>query len=241
MKALTVENITLKAGSFTLGKVSLNIERGEYFVLMGMTGTGKSLFLKAVCGLARLETGKILINDLDVTYQEPRFRNVGYVPQNGGLFPHLNVRNNIRFSMTLKKQKAGEAEQRYVRIVEHLKIEELLDRSVINLSGGEQQKVALARALATGPELLVLDEPVCALDEPTRYEICQDLCQAQKEFGVATLHVCHSVEEAALVSDRIGIMDKGKLIASGTLSELSESEQPDSVKKLFIRASQQQR
>ena len=235
MKALTVENMALKAGSFSLAQVSLTIERGEYFVLMGMTGTGKSLLLKAVCGLAQIETGRILINEHDVTDKEPRFRRIGYVPQNGGLFPHLDVRSNIRFSMSLKKDNSGEAERTYSEIVEHLKLEPLLDRSVSNLSGGEQQKVALARALATGPDLLVLDEPVCALDEPTRYEICQDLCEAQKEFGVATLHVCHSLDEAELVSDRIGVMDGGRLIATGTLSELSGSEQPDSVKKLFIR------
>ena len=235
MKALTVENMTLKAGSFSLDHVSLDIEQGEYFVLMGMTGTGKSLLLKAVCGLASIETGRILINGHDVTAKEPRFRRIGYVPQNGGLFPHLDVRSNIRFPMSLKHDDAGAAELKYEAIVEHLKIGALLDRSVSNLSGGEQQKVALARALATRPELLVLDEPVCALDEPTRYEICQDLCEAQKEFGVATLHVCHSLEEAELVSDRIGIMDGGQLIASGTLSELSESEQSDSVSKLFMR------
>jgi len=234
MKALTVETLTLKAGSFSLERVSLNIEQGEYFVLMGMTGTGKSLFLKAVCGLARIATGRILINGKDVTDKEPRFRKIGYVPQNGGLFPHLNVRDNIRFPMSLKKEKADEVEQDYARIVEHLGVEELLDRSVLNLSGGEQQKVALARALATGPELLVLDEPVCALDEPTRYEICHDLCQAQKEFGVATLHVCHSLEEAELVSDRVGVMAGGQLIATGTLSELSGNEQPDAVKRLFV-------
>ena len=234
MKALTVENITLRAGSFTLGRVSLEVDRGEYFVLMGMTGTGKSLLLKAICGLARIATGRILINGLDVTSLEPRLRHIGYVPQNGGLFPHLNVRNNIRFPMTVKKEKTADAEKKYLKIVEHLNITDLLDRSVINLSGGEQQKVALARALATGPELLVLDEPVCALDEPTRYEICHDLCQAQKEFGVATVHVCHSFEEAKLVSDRIGIMDAGQLVSTGTLSELSERDQPDSVKKLFM-------
>jgi len=234
MKALTVEKLTLKAGSFSLGTVSLNIEQGEYFVLMGMTGTGKSLFLKAVCGLARIATCRILINGHDVTDKEPRFRNIGYVPQNGGLFPHLNVRANIRFPMSLKAEKTDEAEREYARIVKYLKVEALLDRSVVNLSGGEQQKVALARALTTGPELLVLDEPVCALDEPTRYEICHDLCRAQKEFGVATLHVCHSLEEAELVSDRIGIMDGGQLIATGTLSELSGSEQSDSVRKLFV-------
>lgn len=235
MTALTVENLTLRAGAFTLDSVSLTIEQGEYFVLMGMTGTGKSLLLKAVCGLAQIECGRIMINGKIVTEKEPRFRNVGYVPQNGGLLPHLNVRDNIRFPMSLKKNKRDKAEQEYAKIVDYLGVEALLDRRVVNLSGGEQQKVALARALTTGPELLVLDEPVSALDEPTRYEICHDLRQAQKEFGVATLHVCHSLEEAELVSDRIGIMDAGQLVATGTLPELSGPEQPDPVRRLFSR------
>jgi ABC-type sulfate/molybdate transport systems ATPase subunit len=101
--------------------------------------------------------------------------------------------------------------------------------------------VALARALTTEPELLVLDEPVCALDQPTRYEVCHNLRKAQKAFGVATLHVCHSLEEAKLVSDRIGIMDAGQLIATGTFQELSDRKQPESVRKLFAGTNEDKR
>ena len=233
MSALGIERLKMRAGPFRVEVADLEIGESEYFVLMGMTGSGKSLLLKAVCGLARIESGKISIHGRDVEGLEPRFRNIGYVPQEGGLFPHLNVLQNIVFPMSASGKQRPAALQKATDIIDSLRISGLLDRSIRNLSGGERQKVALARALAQQPEILVLDEPVSALDEPTRRDICRELRRVQKEFDVATLHVCHSRDEAELVADRVGIMCKGKLLATGTLDDLANRSEHRSVQRLL--------
>jgi len=233
MNALDITDVSLRAGSFTVQNVSLSVGEGEYFVLMGMTGSGKSLLLKAVCGLTRISGGRIRLHDRDITGLEARFRNIGYVPQDGGLFPHLDVLRNVIFPLTVAGRKPAVARREVAGIVASLGIEDLLTRSVAYLSGGERQKVALARALARRPELLVLDEPVCALDEPTRRDTCRELRRVQKEFGVATLHVCHSRDEAALVSDRVGIMCAGRLLDVGTLDKLVTGSDHGAVQRLL--------
>jgi len=233
MNALEVIDLTLHAGSFTVQSISLTVSEGEYFVLMGMTGSGKSLLLKAVCGLARIAQGQVRLHNRDITALEARFRNIGYVPQDGGLFPHLDVWHNILFPLTVAGMKPAAARSAVEGIVASLGLQKLLARSVAYLSGGERQKVALARALARRPELLVLDEPVCALDEPTRRDTCRELRRVQKEFGVATVHVCHSRDEAALVSDRVGIMCEGRLLEIGTLEELTTRSDQGAVQRLL--------
>lgn len=233
MNALEVQGISMQVGGFSVGELSLSIPEGEYFTLMGHTGSGKSLFLKAICGLARVETGRILIHDEDVTLLEPRFRGIGYVPQDGGLFPHLNVLRNIIFPLTVRGTSVRDAIQETEETVETLGLNDLLDRATNGLSGGERQKVALARALACRPRLLLLDEPVCSLDEPARFEICGELCRVQKKFNVATLHVCHSRAEAEQVSDRVGVMHGGQLIEVGVLDQLLNESGHEAVQRLF--------
>jgi ABC-type Fe3+/spermidine/putrescine transport system ATPase subunit len=235
VNALEILGLTLRAGSFTVQDISLTVGEGEYFVLMGMTGSGKSLLLKAVCGLTRVSQGRIRLHSRDITDLEARFRNVGYVPQDGGLFPHLDVLRNITFSLTVGGMKPAAARSVVEGVVASLGLEKLAARSIAYLSGGERQKVALARALARKPELLVLDEPVCALDEPTRRETCRELRRVQKEFGVATVHVCHSRDEASLVSDRVGIMCEGRLLDVGTLEELEMGSDHAAVQRLLNR------
>ena len=233
MNALEVVDLTLHAGSFAVQDISLTVGEGEYFVLMGMTGSGKSLLLKAVCGLARISRGQVRLHSRDITGLEARFRNIGYVPQDGGLFPHLDVLHNILFPLTVAGLKPAAARAAVQGIVASLGLDKLLARSVAYLSGGERQKVALARALARRPELLVLDEPVCALDEPTRRDTCRELRRVQKEFGVATVHVCHSRDEAALVSDRVGVMCEGRLLEIGTLEKLATRSDHGAVQRLL--------
>jgi len=233
MNALEVLDLTLHAGLFTVQNVSLTVGEGEYFVLMGMTGSGKSLLLKAVCGLTQVARGQIRLHNRDVTALEARFRNIGYVPQDGGLFPHLDVLRNILFPLTVRGMRPPAARAAVEAIVASLGLERLLTRSVAYLSGGERQKVSLARALARKPELLVLDEPVCALDEPTRRDTCRALRRVQKEFAVATVHVCHSRDEAALVSDRVGVMSEGRLLEVGTLEELATRSDHEAVRRLL--------
>ncbi len=147
--------------------------------------------------------------------------------------PHLSVLRNVTFALEVaghsKKHAAGEIGP----IVESLGIGDLLNRSTVNLSGGERQKVALARAVASKPKLLLLDEPVSALDEPTRREICTVLRRVQKEFGIATIHVCHSRTEAHAVHDRVGVMSQGRLVQCGSLDELTDNPADAAVQRLL--------
>ena len=208
MIGLHIDNLCLRAGKFELRDFSLDIEGNKYFVLMGRNGTGKSLLLKAVCGLIDIDSGSITLNGRDITYLEPRFRNIGYVPQNTALFPHLDVRANILFALKTAGVKKDHSEDRIEPLVESLALAPLLDRSVINLSGGECQRVALARALIRQPQLLVLDEPVSALDEEARLETCRMLKRVQQKIGITTIHVCHNRSEAEMLSDEIHFMQK---------------------------------
>lgn len=208
MTGLHVEKLCLRAGRFELRDFSLEIEGHKYFVLMGRNGTGKSLLLKAICGLIEIDSGRITLNGRDITDEEPRSRNIGYVPQNTALFPHLDVRCNILFPLRIAGMGKHEAAAKMEPLVENLGIGPLLDRSVINLSGGERQRVALARALVREPQLLVLDEPVSALDEEARRDTCLMLKRVQSEFKITTIHVCHNRVEAELVSDEIHFMNQ---------------------------------
>jgi molybdate/tungstate transport system ATP-binding protein len=230
---LRVEQLTLGAGDFRLREVTFAVAAKEYFVVMGPTGSGKTLLLKAVCGLIRVETGRIAIDGADVTDLEPRLRRVGYVPQDSGLFPHLSVARNITFGLRAAGVRHGEAMARTEPLVEILGLRSLLERSTLHLSGGERQKVALARALAIQPALLLLDEPVSALDEPTRREICHLLRRVQSRFGVSTLHVCHNRQEARDLADRVGVMSGGRLVQVGTLEELADRPADPVVRQLL--------
>ncbi len=231
---LRVQNLCLRAGEFALQDVCLQVRSGEYFVLMGPTGSGKSLLVKAICGLMPIAAGRVLINGRDVTALEPRQRRVGYVPQDSALFPHLTVERNITFALETAGLGRRQARQKVAPVVETLGIENLLGRSPLTLSGGETQKVALARALARSPDLLLLDEPVSALDEPTRREICPVLKRVQREFDLATLHVCHSREEAQDLADRVGILSAGRLVQTGTMEELTARPADELVRRLLL-------
>ena len=216
---LRVENLSLKAGDFRLREVSVGVEREEYFVLMGPTGSGKSLLARCVCGLIRPLSGTIRVGGRDVTALPPRHRHVGYVPQQASLFPHMTVARNITFALRGRRQSHRRALGRVGPLIDLLSLGSLLDRRPGTLSGGERQKVAIARALAASPKVLILDEPVSALDEPTRHEVCRELTRLHKELGVPTLHICHSVAEAHLVADRVGVLVAGSLVQTAPLSE----------------------
>ena len=230
---LQIEKLSLRVGEFRLREVSLRIEPLEYFVLMGANGSGKSLLAKSIAGLIRVGAGSVFVNGRDVTELEPRFRDVGYVPQEYALFPHLTVARNLTFGLEAAGVRRGAALTEIGPVVRGLGLDTLLDRSTIDLSGGEKQKVALARALVRRPKLLILDEPVSALDEPARREICPLLRRTQREFNVATLHICHSLDETRAVADRVGIMDGGHLVQTGSLDDLTRNPATEEVTRLL--------
>jgi ABC-type sugar transport system ATPase subunit len=231
---LQIKKLSIQAGAFTIDSLSLDVAEGEYFVLMGLSGTGKSLLLKAVCGLQPIKCGSISISDRDITHAPPRERGLGYVPQKSLLFPNMSVKENIRFPLEMKGVPKMKIDKKVAEISKTLGIESLLERDVSYLSGGESQKVALARALVFKPKLLLLDEPVSAVDEPTRREICADLRRVQRELKISTIHVCHSVAEAESVADKIGIMAEGRLEAIGAITEIKESHKDNpAVSRIF--------
>lgn len=210
------ENISFHVGTFRLEDLNLEIVKGEYFVLLGPPGAGKTIFLECLCGLKKLESGRIYIDGRDVTGLEPRIRGIGYVPQDYALFPHLSVEQNIAFGLRAH----GFREVKIDETADLLGIRRLLSRGIGGLSGGEKQRVALARALVLKPMILLLDEPVCALDEVTRQEVCGQLLAIQRRLGLTTVHVSHNLEEAFSVADRAAILHDGVLQQVGSLDKL---------------------
>jgi len=216
---IEIRNLVVNAGDFRIA-IELIVARAEYFVLLGKTGCGKTLLLESTCGLRPCASGTIRINGQDMTHALPRERNIGYVPQEGALFAHLSVRENIAFPLRMTKCTRMEISRRVGEFAEMLNIAGLLDRRIKGLSGGERQRVALARALIRKPSVLLLDEPVSALDESTRDSVCRVLLRVQRELSIPVIHVCHSFEEAAAVSDRVGIMRKGVIVQQGPLNDV---------------------
>jgi ABC-type sugar transport system ATPase subunit len=215
-----VSDLSFCAGAFRAWGLNLEVPSGQYFVLLGPTGSGKTLFLKCLCGLIRAGSGSIVIEGHDVTGAEPRRRSIGYVPQEAGLFPHMNVQRNITFPLRVRGMDHGLALRRAAGVIDTLSLGPLLDRGPTGLSGGERQKVAVARALAAGPKLLLLDEPASALDGPSRQVLCRELRHVHSEFNIVTVHVCHNLEEATSVADRAGVMCAGRLIQTGAIEQL---------------------
>jgi ABC-type sugar transport system ATPase subunit len=211
---ISVVGLRHTAADFTID-VSVDIKKSEYFVLLGMTGSGKTLFLETLCGLRQATAGTVIIGDRTVTLAEPRGRRIGYVAQDGALFSHLSVEANIGFSLLVRGIETRERRRRVLEMGEQLGISNLLCRAVRGLSGGERQRVALARALIADPAALLLDEPVSALDEYTRENVCCTMKAVQRRLKIPVIHVCHSFEEASLVADTIGVMQNGRIVQSG--------------------------
>ncbi len=228
---IRTEEIIFQVGEFELKRLSIEIATGEYFILLGPPGSGKTIFLECLCGLKRLTSGRILIDGRDVTHLEPRLRDIGYVPQDYALFPHLSVEQNIAFGLRVR----GLTEEKVAETADMLGITQLLSRSIAGLSGGEKQRVALARALVLQPKILLLDEPVCALDEVTRQDVCKQLLAIQRKLGLTTIHVSHNLEEAFSVADRAAILHKGVLQQVGPMDELLCEPSSDFVSH-FMRA-----
>ena len=219
---IELRSVTIRAGEFCLPKISLKAQSGEYVVIMGRTGIGKTTILEAVCGLRSVEAGAVLIDDVDVTSWPPGDRDVGYLPQDLALFPTMRVRDQISFAMKLRGYTQRECYERADELADLLEIQHLLDRDTKNLSGGEAQRVALGRALSFRPRALLLDEPLSALDADTRESAQRLLKDINRVTGVTVLHVTHNPEEAAVLSDRQLCLT----VAEGTKSVVLEERLP---------------
>ncbi len=209
---IELKQVALRSGTFSLYDVSFRIEAGQYVVLMGKTGMGKTTILEAICGLRKITKGSIHIQGSEVTSWSPSDRKIGYVPQDLALFPTLNVREHLAFGPRLRHASKAEIKQRTKELSEVLGLGHLLDRRIPGLSGGEAQRVALGRALAARPALLLLDEPLSALDQATRNEMHAWLIKVKQVTGVTTLHVTHNIEEAEALADRRLVLESGRIV-----------------------------
>lgn len=209
---IELKQVALHSGTFSLYDVSFRIEAGQYVVLMGKTGMGKTTILEAICGLRKITKGSIYIQGSEVTRWSPSDRKIGYVPQDLALFPTLNVGEHLEFGPRLRHASKAEIKQRTKELSEVLGLGHLLDRRIQGLSGGEAQRVALGRALAARPALLLLDEPLSALDQATRNEMHAWLIKVKQATGVTTLHVTHNIEEAEALADRRLVLESGRIV-----------------------------
>jgi ABC-type Fe3+/spermidine/putrescine transport system ATPase subunit len=219
---IDVQHLGCRFGDFALDDVSLRIGKGEYWVLLGPSGCGKSVLLQTMAGFFPPTAGRILVDARDVTAESPERRNIGLVFQQAALFPHLSVRGNIEYGLRARRVPAAEARRTVDELIDRLGLATVLPRPVATLSGGEAQRVAIARALAVRPVLLLLDEPLSALDHNARLELQAELARVHKELGLTTLHVTHSRDEAAALGDFLAVMLGGRIIQSGTVAELRE-------------------
>ncbi len=210
---ISVKQLSVQIGNFSLSKIGFEIPTGEYAVLMGKTGSGKTTLMESVCGLKAIQSGRILLMGIDVTNKKPAERGIGYVPQDGALFTTMNVREHLAFALKLRKWPAGQIEKRIRELAELLGIAYLLERFPHGLSGGERQRVALGRALSYRPGILCMDEPLSALDEDSRGEMCDLLKTVQAHTGVTVLHVTHSKTEAIQLADRVLLLSNNEMIA----------------------------
>jgi molybdate/tungstate transport system ATP-binding protein len=217
---LELRTITKKLGSYEMLDTSMHINHGEYMVLVGPSGVGKSVLIEIIAGLLYPDTGCIMWDTKDITFEVPEKRGFAVVYQNYVLFPHLTVRQNITYGLKAIGAGPEKITERLRMLVKMLDIEKLLDRKPIKLSGGEQQRVALARALAIEPKLLLLDEPLSALDVNTRLRLRKELKRINKELNITVLHVTHDSDEAIALGDRICVMIDNQIRQIGTPTEL---------------------
>lgn len=210
---ILLDNFTKKFGDLTvIDQMNLEIHDGEMIALLGGSGCGKSTTLFSICGIHKINGGRILFGDRDVTNVTSQARNVGVVFQSFALYPHLKVDQNIGFPLMLRKESASEIKRKVDEIAEMVHIEALLKRRPGELSGGQQQRVALARALIRRPDVLLLDEPLANLDATLRLEMRSEIRRIQQETGITAVLVTHDQTEAMSMCDRIAIMDAGKIV-----------------------------
>ena len=217
---IQVRNLACTVGNFRLGEISFSAQPGEYLVILGPTGAGKTLLLECVAGLHRNPPGTVWIDGQDVSAWMPEERNIGYVPQDYALFPFLSVKENILFPLRVRHRLDRPARTRFDEIVDLLKINPLLDRGARDLSGGEKQRVALARALVIRPKVLLLDEPFAAIHAGFRRKLWMETRLLRKQLETTAIHVTHDLEEAFTLGERAAVLIDGKVEQIGSRSEV---------------------
>ena len=220
---LEIIDVTKRFGDIlALDRVNLKIEKSEIFSLLGSSGCGKSTLLRIIAGFEKPDQGKILLEGNDITNLPPYIRPLNIMFQNYALFPHLNVTNNIKFGLKEESFSKQEINNRVNEILNLLELNGLEERKVNEISGGQQQRVALARCLVKKPKLLLLDEPLAALDKQLRIQTQFELVNLQNKLGITFIIVTHDQEEAISLSDRMAIMQNGEILQVGNPVEIYE-------------------
>jgi molybdate/tungstate transport system ATP-binding protein len=239
MNMLELHNISLNKGKFSLNNISFTIADNDYFALLGPTGSGKTLLLESIAGFQPV-TGKILFKENNITTLTPEKRRFGFVFQDFALFPHMNVEKNIRYSEKFKENSVM-TDNALKELLEFLQITHLLNRNTHNLSAGEKQRIAIARALYAQPRLLLLDEPLAALDPATCESILPKLAELPSRAGIAVIHVTHNFKTAERLANRTAIMLNGEISRIGDTDKvLSPSDNAEIAKFLLTNKSSSQ-
>ena len=220
--SLELKNIkkSFQEGEDVLDGICLTAKKGEFVTLLGSSGCGKTTTLRIIAGLEQPDSGQVFLNGKDVTGLEPNRRNVNTVFQNYALFPHMNVADNIGYGLKLKKTPKAEISRRVKEMLELVQLTGFEKRKPSELSGGQRQRVAIARALVNNPEVLLLDEPLGALDLQLRRAMQHELKHLQKKLGITFIYITHDQEEAINMSDTIAVMNHGRFEQIGTPDEI---------------------
>ncbi|MEW9701852.1 ABC transporter ATP-binding protein [Paenibacillus sp. SI8] len=221
MSYLRIENVSKKFGaSNVLQELNLRVEQGELVTLLGSSGCGKSTLLRCISGLTTLEEGEIYLEEKPITDRLPKDRGVGMVFQSYGLFPNLHVGDNVAFGLRMQRLSKASIASRVQEMLSLVGLEDKAKSYPHELSGGQQQRVALARSLAVQPKLMLMDEPLSALDAKIRKSLRMELRRIQKSLGMTTIFVTHDQEEALIISDRVCVMHQGQIVQMGTPEEI---------------------
>lgn len=225
---LQVENVTVRFGdTVAVDRVDLEVADGERVAVLGPSGCGKSTLLRAIGGLEHLETGTISWDGADLAGVPPHRRRFGFMFQGYSLFPHLTVGGNVSFGLRMEHRPAEEIAERVAEVLEWVGLEGFADRSVENLSGGEQQRVALARTLAPEPRMVMLDEPLGSLDRTLRERLIVEMTELLEKAGTTALYVTHDHDEADAIADRVAIMRAGRIVQVGPMARLRSAPADD--------------
>ncbi len=217
---LKIKNLFLKKDNFILGKISFEIEKNSYCVILGKTGSGKTMLLESIAGIQNPE-GNLYFDGKDISNISPNKRDFGFVYQDFALFPNMSVEKNIKFSARYKK--IEDEKNLFLDLIEFLQIKDILKRDIKYLSGGEKQRVAIARAIYSRPKLLLLDEPLSAVDPTFRNSIMKSLKEIVQRYNTTIIHVTHNFREASYLADKIAVMLDGQILQIGDAKDVLNS------------------